>query len=463
MAQQLLPIRQKRFAIAKAAAMVVLATSILICTPRAEAGDCSAGNDPTCAYVPMGTSAPITPKVFTPDPACEQVTNVTCPDEIMVPMESPEEWNSFNDAVSNNTYYGGIFQGGTTSCAIPAPCQTLKVALTASPTTVLAGGTSPTTLSWTITGATGKVTCTTSSTDNPSTWPKSSYSYRSIPATTPTGTASVMPDPPSNTDSTTYTLTCSDSLQNNVSDAVTITVAKPLVVTLSADPPSVAPGYATTLSYSVTDASNLAFQCAASATDNDSVWIGSQYVDAGSSVPATQIAVTPAPQNTPGNQNATSVTYYLNCSDTLQNNVQQSATVSLHCPTGYTGTWPNCQGPPVTVASGACGLASNPLPTLTCDSSGTSCGYSWTATFQPCCINGMGQQITWRIAEKVPAGITCQPPTSFQVICDGITGICHPFTDEGTSTITCTGAPNSFAGQYIPQLTFTSTPLASCK
>ena len=308
-----------------------LMIGVSICAPYAAHADCSGSgtspndNPSTCVYVAQGQTVTIQPEKFQiPDgnstPACEQVTNNNCPGgEIMVPTFSFGEWSSFLTAVGNGSYPRN---SSGNVCLTLTNCPTaVHVALTASSTTVLAG--SPSTLNWTITGATGKVTCTATSTDSPSTWPKSTYFYSTVPSTTPTGTASVTPNPSNSAVSTTYTLTCVDSLQGSGTGSVTVNIGQPLTVKLSANPTSVTAGDSTIISYSVTDASNLAFQCAASATDSDAVWTGSAYVNANASLSGST-AVTPAPLNS-----ATSVTYYLNCSDSLQNSVQQSVDVQV--------------------------------------------------------------------------------------------------------------------------------------
>jgi len=188
---------------------ILLPACIVFCAPRPAlaAPDCSQTSPPTCTYVPVGTSLAIAPaKINTnftnPSPDCEIVKN-GCSLPVMVPFLNQTEWSSF---------FNSSFYNNPNGCASLTSCA-LQVALTVapgSPSTVLAGG--ATTLNWMITGGVGTVTCTPSSTDSLSTWPQASYVYTSIPSTGPTGTASVSPSPPSGTNVTTYTLSCSDGV-----------------------------------------------------------------------------------------------------------------------------------------------------------------------------------------------------------------------------------------------------------
>ena len=299
---------------------VALVTSLL-CLPQIARADCASDNPATCSYVTNGQTSVIEPKAFTFSandqvPTCKLVTN-NCGADVMVPTKYESEWVSFLNAPPR--------------CGVTLDdCPALKVTLTSSTSSVLAGGTVG--ISWTITGAYGTTVCTGSSTDSPSTW-TSSYTYTTVPTTVPTGTATLTPAPASGQSSTTYTLSCYDSLVASttpISGTIAVAVVQPLSITLSAKPASVATGGSTTLSYTVTDTSNVPFQCAASATDNDGVWTGTQYAMASATLSGST-AVSPAPIG-----GDTSVSYCLTCQDSVQNNVKYCIPVSVGCSTGYT-------------------------------------------------------------------------------------------------------------------------------
>jgi hypothetical protein len=86
----------------------LLAFASISLLPSAALADCADDNPPDCSYIAVGAGSAVTLSTaaasipgasavlgvgFTPD--CEVITNATCPDQIMVPYLSEEEWTSF--------------------------------------------------------------------------------------------------------------------------------------------------------------------------------------------------------------------------------------------------------------------------------------------------------------------------------------------------------------------------------
>jgi hypothetical protein len=124
--------------------------------------------------------------------------------------------------------------------------------------------------------------------------------------TTYSVTSTNPPNPPSPTLSSTAT--------------VTVYVDQPLSVGLTANPITVPPGSSTTLSWSVADLSDVPVTCTASSTDGS--WSGT--IVNNENLSSDSGASTVVPKLSSGN-----VTYTLTCSDTLQNNVSKSATITV--------------------------------------------------------------------------------------------------------------------------------------
>jgi hypothetical protein len=231
------------------------------------------------------------------------------------------------------------------------------------------------------------------------------------------------------TKTTSYIMTSSAALGTGSgmtsTATVTATVDQPIIASLTASVTTIAVGGSSTLSWSVSDPSNVAVTCTAQSTDGS--WSGTLSNNSSAALLSGQSVVKPLA--TTGN-----VTYTMTCKDSLQSNVSTTAVISV----GSSGQKIN----------GACGAANGvdafSAPTTSLCGAGTASSVSGSGPWSWSCSGSNGGS-TASCYDLLEVNGVCGSANGANALTIPVTGLCNIgtpslVTGSGPWSWSCSGS-----------------------